>query len=104
MANRDGTAFDVCEGEGVGRGQGGAIEVQFEPRDGAGIDLNSLQIKYKMFNLTKKVTERMQVTNSGISGEIDGIGPGKYKLKLSISDDRDRTAKADLSFEVVVGS
>jgi hypothetical protein len=77
------------------------VQLRFQAEDGTSIDLDSLKIKYKIFNLTKKVIERMSVTESGISGKLDDIGPGEYNLKLTISDNKNRTGKADLSFIVV---
>jgi hypothetical protein len=77
------------------------VQLRFQAEDGTSIDLESLKIKYKVFNLTDKVIERMSVTESGISGRLDDIGPGEYNLKLTISDNKKRTGRADLSFTVV---
>jgi len=78
-----------------------SVRVRFEPLDGATIDLDTLKIKYHIFDLTDEVLENMTVTGSGIVGEIDAIKPGRYKLKLSISDDRQRTGRATLRFHIV---
>lgn len=76
------------------------VRVRFEPQDGATIALGTLKIKYGWFDVTEGVLQRMTVTGSGIIGQIDAIKPGNYSLKVSISDDRQRTGRAKLKFTI----
>jgi len=75
--------------------------MRFMPSDDATIALDTLKIKYGWFDLTEKVLQRMIVTASGIEGQIDAVKPGKYKLKFSISDDKQRTGRTTMTFRVV---
>jgi hypothetical protein len=43
----------------------------------------------------------MTVSPAGIVGHIDAVRPGNYKLKLSVSDDRQRTGRTTLSFHII---
>jgi hypothetical protein len=77
------------------------VQMRFRPIDDATIDLDTLKIKYGWFDLTEEVLKRMIVSTSGIEGQIDAIKPGKYKLKFSISDDKQRTGRTTLTFHVI---
>lgn len=77
------------------------VAVLFEPQEGAAIVVESLRVKYGLFDVTGRVTEYMSVDQSGITGRIDAVKPGGYKLRLSITDDRDRTGTATLRFQIV---
>ncbi len=77
------------------------VQMRFTTNDGATIDLNTLKIKYGWFDLTEEVLERMVASTSGLEGQIDAVKPGKYKLKFSISDDKQRTGRKTMTFRVV---
>jgi hypothetical protein len=77
------------------------VSIRFEANDDASIILDTLKIKYGFFDLTDEVIARMKVSATGISGPIDAVKPGRYKLKVSISDDKKRTGRALLVFRVV---
>ena len=77
-----------------------SVQMRFVTSDGATIDVDTLKIKYGLFNLTKEVRKRMTVTTSGIEGLIDAVKPGKYKLTFSIKDDQQRTGKKAVIFRV----
>lgn len=77
------------------------VNVIFEPADGATIDMDSLRIRYGWFDITDRVLESMNVSDSGISGKINSMRMGRYTLKLSIADTEKRESKAHIVFEVV---
>ena len=77
------------------------VSIRFEANDDANINIDTLKIKYGFFDLTDEVIARMKVSATGISGPIDAVKPGRYKLKVSISDDKKRTGRALLVFRVV---
>jgi hypothetical protein len=77
------------------------VRINFEPQDDASIAMDTLTVKYGFFNVTDKVLEFMTVSPTGIVGHIDAVRPGNYKLKLSVSDDRQRTGRTTLSFHII---
>jgi len=77
------------------------VQMRFVTTDGAKVDLDTLKIKYRWFDLTDEVLKRMTVSVLGIKGQIDAVKPGKYKLKFSISDENKRTGRAMMTFHVV---
>lgn len=77
------------------------VSIRFLANDDANIVIDTLKIKYGFFDLTDEVIARMKVSAAGISGPIDAVKPGRYKLKVSISDDKKRTGRALLVFRVV---
>jgi hypothetical protein len=77
------------------------VSIRFLANDDANIVIDTLKIKYGFFDLTDEVIARMKVSATGISGPIDAVKPGRYKLKVLISDDKKRTGRALLVFRVV---
>ena len=77
------------------------VAVRFESTEDATIDLDSLRIKYGLFDITQRVLEMMSVTDTGINGKIQSMRTGKYSLKISISDSMSRRNNATIKFTVV---
>ncbi|MDH3811418.1 MAG: hypothetical protein OEU60_06905 [Gammaproteobacteria bacterium] len=76
------------------------LRIRFIPNDDAEIVLETLKIKYAIFDVTGDVLDRMEVTPAGVVGQIDAVKPGTYKFKVSIADDKKRTGKALLRFRI----
>ena len=76
------------------------VLIRFVPTGDATINLDTLKVKYKFLDVTERVTGNMTVTPAGIEGHIDAVKAGKYKFKVSISDNQDRTGRATFTFRV----
>lgn len=76
------------------------LRIRFIPNDDAEIVIETLKIKYAIFDVTGEVLDRMDVTPAGVVGQIDAVKPGTYKFRVSIADNKKRTGKALLRFRI----
>lgn len=79
------------------------IEVEFVPKGGANIDLDSLKITYGALgiNVTERVTENARVTPEGILSEGAALPAGSHKLTIYISDSDGREGKRRFKFRII---
>jgi hypothetical protein len=76
------------------------LRIQFIPTDDAEIVIETLKVRYAMFDVTGDVLDLMEVSPAGVVGQIDAVRPGTYKFKVSVADNKKRVGKALLSFRV----
>lgn len=76
------------------------IELRFEAYGDANIDLSTLKITYGWVNITKRIVEGAEVTESGIFAKNAKIPPGNYSIKVQISDSKKRSASRKFRFTV----
>ena len=81
------------------------IEVQFQPSEGASIDMDSLKIYYLMFikkDITKRILENAEIGPDSIKALGAELPSGKHKFLVEISDSAER--KSSEKFIVEVGT
>lgn len=76
------------------------IELRSTPSTGANIDLGSLKITYGWFNITDKIMQNAEVTESGILAKDAEIPAGRHTIKVEIKDSLNRKARRKFSFTV----
>jgi hypothetical protein len=76
------------------------VKVTFVAAEGSNIDLGSLKVRYGWFDITDRVLKWLEVTSAGMRGHIAAMKRGDYRIRVSISDDQDRTGKAEIKFRV----
>lgn len=76
------------------------VVIHFKPNTDSEIDLESLKIKYGWFDITKRVLEGMTVSPEGISGHIQSMREGSYKITVTVSDTLQRSNSARIEFTV----
>ncbi|MBN8505506.1 MAG: hypothetical protein J0L58_13635 [Burkholderiales bacterium] len=78
------------------------IELRFQPNGEAKVNPASLKVLYGFLgvDLTAKLREHAQVSESGVLAEQARIPPGKHRLRVQISDTLGRTGETELRFQV----
>ena len=87
------------------KGDNIVIAATFEPKDGATILPETLQVKYKKFGGWFNVTDRVRkgatkLDSAGIESAPLQLPKGKHRLKVSIQDNLGREAKVDIRAKV----
>lgn len=80
------------------------VDVTFEPRDGAAVDMGSLRIDYRLglawLNVTDRIRKKATIKGARLLARGADLPPGNHKLRFSIRDADNRSTRAVVTFSV----
>lgn len=78
------------------------FKLTFEPRGGAGIDIDSVKVTYLKFpyvDLTSRI--RSAISTSGIDLPKADVPPGNHSIRVTVKDTEGRESQSEFSLVVV---
>lgn len=77
------------------------IRIRFQASTGASINPASFRATYGWFDITDQLMSHAKVDASGISADDAEIPKGRYKIRLQISDTKNRVGTTLCDFQVL---
>ena len=90
----------ASRGPSIEASAAGDLNFRLTSSSEANVDLDSVSIHYGIFNITKRVKERIGDITSNMTVSADILPAGKYKISIRAKDTAGRQAKLKLTIAV----
>ena len=76
------------------------LSVKLIANDGAEIDITTVQVRYRIFDITKRVADRVGNISPDMRVPSEMFPVGMHKLSIRVSDNNGRSTKLKLTLDV----